>query len=177
MVSKNIIIYLVALVLIIVGAYYLTGGGQQTQEDPDAPKPPQDYEVPQAFVHWHARLNIVIKGEVQAIPADLGISVGNKIDTYLAGGMSPIHTHVGGEDELNDNGRKLHFESTPKSKPSVLSLWYFFKVWGKTFNSNCILDKCNGPDGTVKMFVNDKPNTDFEKYFVRDGDRILIVYE
>ena len=182
MVSKQIIIYLVVLVLVIIGAYYFIGfGNQQQKDDPNAPKQPAGYDIPQGSIHWHPRLKIIIKGEVFHIPDNIGVG-DSATDSSIGSdmGAAPIHTHDLAEDpaEETENGRRLHMESlNPQLKPSTLSLWYFFKVWGKTFNSTCIFDKCNGPNGQVKMFVNDKPNTDFDKYFMHDGDRILIVYE
>ena len=53
----------------------------------------------------------------------------------------------------------------------------FFQIWGKQFNSNCLLDKCNGQEGTVKMVVNNHENKDFDSYLMKDGDNIEIRYE
>ena len=178
---KKAVVYIGILIAIILGAYYLSGfGNTSSGKQDDGLKPPADYKIPQGAIHWHPRLKIVISGESYHVPDNIGLGP-SAIDSNIGSdmGAAPIHTHVLAEDpeEENENGRRLHMESeAPYLKPSTLSLGYFFKVWGKTFNHNCILDKCNGPEGTVKMFVNDKPNTDFEKYFMRDGDRILIVY-
>ena len=53
----------------------------------------------------------------------------------------------------------------------------WFQLWGKDFNSNCIFDKCNGPDGTIKIYVNGQENKEFENYLMKDGDNIEIKYE
>jgi len=43
-----------------------------------------------------------------------------------------------------------------------IRLGRFFKIWGKKFNRDCIFDKCNGPEGRLKMFVNQESNYQFE---------------
>ena len=53
----------------------------------------------------------------------------------------------------------------------------FFQVWGKKFNSQCILDQCAAESGTLKMTVNDQENAEYENYLMKDGDRIEIRYE
>ncbi len=45
------------------------------------------------------------------------------------------------------------------------------------FNSDCILDNCNGLNGTLKMYVNGSENTEFNHYMPSDGDEIKIVFE
>ena len=65
-------------------------------------------------------------------------------------------------------------ENNHPTKETV-TLGYFFKVWGKTFNKDCIFDYCTDK-GTLKMFVNGKENFDFENYFMHDKDEILIEY-
>ncbi len=178
--NRNLIVY-GGLAVLIIGIFYFLSVPGGTAEDPNAPQPPPGYVVPQGAIHWHTRLKILINGEEEPIPNDLGISSGNILDRHLTGamGISPIHTHVetGDGGEYNEDGTKLHLESSPKAKPSVLTLGYFFKIWGKQFNSTCILDKCNGPDGTVKMTVNGMPNADFDRYFMRDGDQIVITFD
>jgi len=50
------------------------------------------------------------------------------------------------------------------------------------FNDRCVAEYCNGdscPDGkpgTIRMFVNEQPNTEFDKYVWKDGDEILITF-
>ena len=48
---------------------------------------------------------------------------------------------------------------------------------GKTFSKDCIFEYCSGADGTVKMFVNGKENTEFENYLINDKDKIEIRYD
>lgn len=123
-------------------------------------------------IHWHPELSIVIKGQKQAIPANIGIGMqyaGYKYyDSMMM--MTNIHTH--------DASGQLHWEvmQGPVTKDEVL-LGDFFGIWGKTFSKDCIFDSCNGQGGTVKLFVNGKENTEFENYQVRDKDKIEIRYE
>ncbi len=122
-------------------------------------------------VHWHPDIEIIIKGEKVAVPADIGI--GSKYadnpfyDSMMD--MTNMHTH--------DDSGTLHWEVMMHAPtPQDMYLGNFFQVWEKTFNKNCIFEFCNEPEGSVKMFVNGKSNNDFEKYIVRDGDKIRIVY-
>ena len=128
--------------------------------------------VSQSGIHWHPQLAIYIKGQKQEIPANIGIgkqyASSKWYDSMMS--MTDFHTH--------DASGELHWEvmEGPVTKDHV-TLKAFFEVWGKTFNSNQILDTKNGPDGTTKMFVNGQPNTEFENYQVKDKDRIEIRYE
>ena len=116
--------------------------------------------VSQEGVHWDPMLAIIIKGEKQTIPANLG----------LGGGHNPIHTH--------DASGQVHFEYSqgPVTKDQ-LSLSKFFQLWGKTFNSEQILNSRNGDGGKVSMLVNGQPNTEYEKYQIKEKDQIEIRYE
>jgi len=58
-----------------------------------------------------------------------------------------------------------------------LRLGRFFEIWGKRFNKNCIFDKCSGPEGQLKMFVNGELNYEFENYMMKDGDKIEIIFD
>lgn len=121
-------------------------------------------------IHFHPNLTIILNGQKQTIPANIGITIGNNIDNEVSGmRMSPIHTH--------DDTGKLHVEvANPSIKPEVTTLGYFFKVWGKTFNSSCVFEFCNGPAGRLRVFVNGKENSDFERYSMKDGDEIVIQF-
>ena len=136
------------------------------------PSPNQNTSgVPHQPVHWHPKLKIIIKGEEQFIPPNIGISIGNNIDNQISGmRMSPTHTHTG--DGI------IHLENNrPWQKPETLTLGYFFRVWDKKFNSSCIFEYCNNENGTLTMTVNGKPNFEFEKYMMHDKDEIIIEYK
>lgn len=124
------------------------------------PPTPEGDIASRTGLHWHAQLVIIIKGQNQEVSANIGIG---------AGGMGSIHTH--------DKSGELHLEKQGLVTKSDISLAHFFKTWGKQFNSNCILDSCNGAGGTIKMIVNGKENTEFENYSMKDKDKIEIIYE
>jgi len=145
----------IALVVLIVG-----GGigaiGRYIAKQP--PTPASDI-ISREGVHWHPELSIYIKGKRQEIPANLGIGVTHQ----------PIHTH--------DTTGVLHLEIQGLVTKDAIKLGQFFKIWGKLFNSDCILDSCNGPGGKVKMLVNGRENTEFENYPMQEKDKIEIRYE
>ena len=120
-------------------------------------------KIPANPIHWHPMLTIKINGQDQNIPPNIGM--GSTIH-------QPIHTH---EDELVNGARLLHMEN---NRPTLenMKLGFFFNVWGKKFNKDCIFDFCNIADKEVRMTVNGKENFDFENYFMSDGDNIVIQY-
>ncbi|MBI3573132.1 MAG: hypothetical protein HY092_02950 [Candidatus Kerfeldbacteria bacterium] len=109
-------------------------------------------------IHWHPQLTITMNGKDQEIPANIG----------LGGAEEPIHTH--------DTTGTLHLEFPGLVTKDDIRLGHFFKIWGKTFTSQCIFDSCNGPNGQVAMTVNGKSNTEFDQYIMRDKDQIEITY-
>ena len=111
-------------------------------------------------LHWHADLSISILGEPQEIPAGIGLE---KLP------HKPIHTH--------DRDGVIHMEYSGLVKKSDLRLGNFFEIWGKTFNQDCIFDKCSGPENQLTMLVNGKKNYEFESYNMRDGDKIEVVFK
>lgn len=111
-------------------------------------------------LHYHSVLSILIDGESQPIPSNVG----------LVGGHSPMHTH-----EL-DGTVHMEFERGVVTKDD-LRLSSFFKIWGKKFNSQEILDKSVSDEGTITMSVNGEDNTEFENYVMQEGDKIEIKYE
>ena len=110
-------------------------------------------------LHWHAELNIKIFSQVQQIPAGVGLGIAE----------NPIHTH--------DTDSVIHMEFSGLVTKNDLKISRFFKIWGKRFNKDCVLDKCSGQDGQVKMMVNGEPNSEFENYIMKDNDKIEIIFE
>jgi len=157
-------IYIVIFIIMIVFAIFFTLLR-------NSPSPENVAGVPKQPIHWHPKLKIIIKGEEQFIPPNIGISIGNNIDNQISGmRMSPTHTH--------ESDGTIHLENNkPWQKPETLTLGYFFKVWGKNFNSSCIFESCNGSDGTLTMTVNSKPNFEFDQYIMHDKDEIIIEYK
>ena len=113
-------------------------------------------------LHWHPRLSVYIKGEKQEFTNDIGLGAIHK----------PMHTHDG---DYKDG--VIHMEMTGTVTKEETRLGNFFKIWGKEFSSTQIFNKTNGPEGTVKMSVNGKVNTDFENYEMKDKDLIEITFE
>ena len=112
-------------------------------------------------LHWHPTLTIKINGQIQVIPENIGITPTRHY---------PVHTH--------DATGTLHWEIFAPEKPTEqnMKLEYFFQIWGKTFNSQCIFEYCSDGAKKVRMTVNGVENTEFGDYFVKDGDQIVIEY-
>ncbi len=113
-------------------------------------------------LHWHPKLTIAIDGKEQEIPANIGIGAIHQ----------EMHTH----DEDAKDG-VVHMEMKGLVTKVETKLGNFFRIWGEEFSSTQIFNKNNGAEGTVKMTVNGKENTDFENYLMKDKDRIEIRYE
>jgi hypothetical protein len=144
--------------IVIVGgaiAYIIFKGPSQTEE-------PGQAIVSTDGLHWHADLTITIKGEKQEIPVDIGLP-------EQGVHVEQLHTH--------DNTGKIHMERSGVVRESDIELGDFFEVWGKTFDANCIFDKCTGTEGTLKFKVNGQDNTQFGAYSMKDGDQLEIIFE
>lgn len=118
---------------------------------------PEGEVISRKGIHWHPRLSIYIKGKQQEIPKNLGI--GGTIH-------QPVHTH--------DSSGTLHVEIGGVVTKDKIKLDNFFRIWGKQFSSECVVDECGGK---VTMRVNGKENKEFENYLMRDKDSIEIRYE
>ncbi len=147
--------FVLATLIILVGGVFLLS--RQGSQDVSVP---EEQVVSRNGIHWHPQLAIFIKDKQQEIPANMGIG---------GAAHQPIHTH--------DTSGTLHLEVSGLVTKDETKLAKFFQIWGKQFNSNCIFDKCNGPDGTVRMTVNGQENKEFENYLMKDGDNLEIRYE
>jgi len=113
---------------------------------------PQTYS--NGEVHWHALIDITICGEHKDLPrgipqANGEVMLGNEL----------LHTH-------DDN--VLHIEGQIRKKEDI-ALGKFFDIIKVPFDKDKIMDKkngdlCDGKPGTLKMYVNDLPRTDFRDY-------------
>lgn len=101
-------------------------------------------------------LSISINGAELTIPSDIGISDGV---------LRPLHT--------SDTTGKINLES---KCPREFILGDFFKIWGKNFNSTCIMDYCDDGVHMMKVLVDGEENNDFENLVLVDGQKISIVY-
>lgn len=127
-------------------------------------------QIPTGQVHWHPHLTIKINGNNVPLPSNIGLSVGQAVDTQLGmdRGMAPTHTHE--PDGI------IHIETlNARAKPEVFTLGYFFYVWEKQFSSTCIFEYCTDK-GTLRMTVNGKENTEFDQYVMHNDDQIIIEY-
>lgn len=154
LIKRSMYIAVPIIIIVAASAFVLS----QTQTSSTAVGKISAEDIPKTPIHWHPQLTIMVKGQQQIIPANLG----------AVGVHQPIHTH--------DSTGVLHYENNNPT-PENMPLRYFFeKVWRKQFNSTCILNYCNGESGTVKMFVNSKENFEFDGYIPRDKDEIKIEF-
>lgn len=103
---------------------------------------------------WTARISIVVFNELQPIPADVGITDDTKDKIFTLS---------------NDN---IIYKNTDED----VSLKDFFDIWGEIFNSTCILDYCNNENYSMKMYVNNVENSDYQYYVIQNMDDIIIDY-
>lgn len=149
--TKNTLLWGIPAILIVIGIWLVARSPQTANID--------DPIISRSGIHWHPNLEIWIKGERVTIPANIG--------------LGPVHSDMHTHKE-ND---QIHLEMSRAVRESDTELGMFFDVWGKEFNSQCIIDACNSDEGVVRMFVNGEENTEFERYHMRDGDKIQIRYE
>lgn len=154
---KNIVVWAAVIVLIVAGGFGIykflfsgTGG-------------PVVFDITNtcinhtgASMHIHPELRIVINGEKQDVPANVGVSPAC---------MRPLHTH-------DDTGR-LHVEFP---QPRNFTLGEFFKVWDKPFLAAQIFDYIADDTRTLTMTVNGVSNNEFENLVLKDRDQIEIRY-
>lgn len=123
------------------------------------PSLPEEGIIAKRGLHWHSQLAIKIRGVEQEVPTNIGLGAVH----------NPIHTH-------EDLGT-IHMEMQGLVTEDDIRLARFFEVWGKPFSTTCVLDVCNGPDGTLRMLVNGSESAEFGSYIMQDKDKIEIIYE
>ncbi|MFA4887573.1 MAG: hypothetical protein WC595_05135 [Candidatus Nanoarchaeia archaeon] len=142
------IVFVMLMGVIVTGVWFVAQRGDSTLPNIDVPNEP---------IHWHPHLSIIIDGEEQLIPEGIGLGQVHQ----------PTHTH--------ESDGTIHLENNrPTAK--TLTVGYFFEIWGKAFNKDCIFEYCTSK-GTLKMTVNGKENNEFEKYMWKDKDEIIIEYK
>lgn len=112
---------------------------------------------PRTVMHIHPRLEIVISGEKQSLPVNIGITPAC---------MRAIHTH--------DTTGTIHVES-----PVVrdFTLGEFFRVWDKPFDRSHLLDKTADAEHRIEMKIDGQPSEEFENLVLKDGQQIVLSYE
>ena len=155
---RNWIIF-IALIGVIIGFVAWIVGGAISESRSCKTDPATEINIgghTNLKLHIHADLRILIDGEEQFIPANIGVSPGV---------MRPIHTH--------DSSGELHIEG-PCARDFTLG--DFFSIFGREFSRQCIFDKCVD-NGSLKFVVDGRENFGFENYVMRDGDNLLIEYK
>lgn len=107
--------------------------------------------------HIHPELSIVINGEKQIIPTDVGI---------VNGCMNALHAH--------DDKGILHVEAPVKKD---FTLGDFFAVWKKDFSKDKILDAVVSENLEIVVTVNGQKVDTYENTILYDKDKILIEYK
>ena len=103
---------------------------------------------------WVARVSILIFGELQQIPAGVGITDDTRQKVYTLDYDNLIYKDTDEQVTLGD----------------------FFDIWDQNFNSTCILDYCNNENSSMVMYVNGAINTQYELYKIQNQDSIIIDY-
>ncbi|MEK6887628.1 MAG: hypothetical protein AABX14_01655 [Candidatus Aenigmatarchaeota archaeon] len=123
--------------------------------------------------HIHADRKIYINGKVLDDTALESLAMDmSKMDSSIT--SSFIHLDKGAPSP-EKTGDIIHMHATG------VPLWIFFKSVGMDFNKDCIKlpdgrKFCNDDKKTLKFYVNDKPNSEWENYVFKDLDNILISY-
>lgn len=151
----NVIYWVSFLALVIGGIVWMASASSSNVAPTD-----DNYVLARRGIHWHSHLDIIIKGK--AVPISPGIGLTGAVH-------NPIHVHD------PDGIIHLEFEGRVTNKDTELKK--FFDVWGKDFSKDSLLGNKTGKDGKVLMSVNGKENYDFEKYHMKDGDKIVLKFE
>ncbi len=108
-------------------------------------------------VHWHVLLDLSLCGKHVEVPCNV-VTPGIVHGKDFCG--EPIFHHH------NDN--TIHMEGLIQKKEDI-ALGRFFDVIGVPFSNTTLMnytngDLCGNTTGTLKMYVNDQPRTDFRDY-------------
>ena len=116
---KNKTIWSVVIIIIFIGGIFWWSnytGITQTENQEDT--------ISRNGIHWHPELTIIVKGEKQIIPANIGI--GQQYSSYptfdTGMRMTAIHTH----DDVNQG--IVHFEFGGVVRKSDLTLGKFLAI-------------------------------------------------
>jgi protein-disulfide isomerase len=125
-------------------------------------KAPPVAQATAELYHIHVNFKVYVEGK----PIDFTLA---KYESTQTNPLNPfVHLHDG-------NGDIIHFHK------QGVTMGDFFKSLGMSLSSTCFspsigLQYCGNSDGTLKMFVNGKANTQFDAYVPQDLDRILISF-
>jgi hypothetical protein len=107
----------------------------------------------QVTYHVHSHLNIRFEGELQPVPAAIGI-----LDTCLYW----LHTH--------SNQGVIHVEAPAETS---FTLGQFFDIWGETLSSAQVLGRAVGPGESLFVFV-DRHRVEVDPRTIELGDLVAI---
>jgi len=144
-----IFIVTVAVLLLVGGVWFVRGSSDEAI-------------LSRSGIHWHPRIEIIIGGEKQEIPENIGIGMQyNGMPTYEPSmRMTALHTHE--KDGI------IHMEFPGRVTESDTQLQNFFRIWEKD-------PVVFGPLASVT--INGKETDRFLEYPMRDGDIIVMKYE
>lgn len=108
--------------------------------------------------HIHALLHVYVEGAPVTVPANIGISPADRIE-------SPLHTH--------DTSGIIHIEA---GQPHDFKLADFFTVWGVAFSDSQLGGYRNAGDRTVQVFVNGKAVAAPVGYVIQTRDNVVVAY-
>ncbi|TSC90755.1 MAG: hypothetical protein G01um10142_246 [Parcubacteria group bacterium Gr01-1014_2] len=151
------IVKIIIIIIVLLSVIWLVNLNSAKNEEANFDLMSKCVQHINASLHIHPELEIIINGEKQAIPANIGIT---------SDCMRPVHTH--------DQAGIIHIEwKTKRDFP----LSDFFRVWGKTFNQNQILDYRTDEGHEIILTVNGQRSEEYENLIMRDRDRISIIYQ
>lgn len=145
-----------AALLVLIGISWIVGTQQQTPSQSGS-------IIAQRGIHWHPSLAVYVGGEKIEIPQNIGVGPSYRsMPTFGKGGMAmtAVHTH--------DDVPVLHLEFSGVVTEDDIRLGNFFRIWGKDMRSM---------GSNMRMTVNGTPNTLFEDYVMRDGDKIELHFD
>lgn len=109
--------------------------------------------------HIHAHLAVYVAGQQVPVPADVGISAADGLE-------SPMHTH--------DTTGTVHIEAAQPS--AAFTLGAFLDLWGVPLTTNQLGGYHDSGPSTVQAYVNGQPVTDPARYALRPHDDIVLGY-
>lgn len=108
--------------------------------------------------HIHALLHVYVQGQSVTVPANIGISAADQLE-------SPVHTH--------DTSGIIHIEA---GQQFPFRLADIFAVWGVVFTGHQLGGYINSGQETVQVFVNGEQLTDPTHYVIKPHDNIVVAY-
>ncbi|MBX4210753.1 hypothetical protein KW783_02150 [Candidatus Parcubacteria bacterium] len=152
---KKIFILIAVVIILFVGAVVWSRSLESHSDNPI---------LATTGIHWHPRLTIIVRGEVQTLRAGIGIGSQYASNRLFDGtmGMTSMHTHDDASEGI------IHLEFSEIVRRNDVMLGQFLTIWGKDINSF---------GSNVKMTVNGVSNTELGNYSMKDGDKIELRYE